>query len=251
MCIYTIQMLWIPLLLKTPTTTDSLAHQDSAYFKCSLAFAQQKRPLSSEGGGFNGWQESAEDANGLWSYRAAPARLRPAAIALSPCELRFAGEKKGSNEETGRNRLKLQEEWRRVSKSCSSAVVKAWGRDSVALITTHCVCLTSFTLERFASARADELHWGEATLRRTVSQQVRQVEQKRSGGHTRTEKNLFRNKVMFRPCCKSLWPVTLQDYVTLDEKQQPEDRLWFLILLKFPGWILEMSPGFLMISKSI
>lgn len=62
-------------------------HLDFAHFKRLLALAQQKRLLLSVGDGTDGWQESAKDANRLWSHRAASALLWPSAIARSNCEL--------------------------------------------------------------------------------------------------------------------------------------------------------------------
>lgn len=56
-----------------------LPHRDFAHFKRLLALAQQKRLLLSEGDGTDGWQESTEDANRLWSHGAASAPLWPRA----------------------------------------------------------------------------------------------------------------------------------------------------------------------------
>ena len=128
-------------MLQTPTMSDSLARWDFAHFACLLALVQQKHPLLSEGGGINGWQESAEDGNRLWSHAAAPAPLWPAAIVSSRWELGLL-ERKASKEETGRYQLKLKERKsgnRELFLGCSEGV----GWDSMVLITTHCVCLTS------------------------------------------------------------------------------------------------------------
>lgn len=72
-----------------------LHHRDFADFKRLLAPTQQKRLLLCEGDGTDGWQESAEDANRLWSHRVAPTWLWLTAIAYSNCELDLVQQEQG------------------------------------------------------------------------------------------------------------------------------------------------------------
>lgn len=112
-----------------------LPRWDFANFKRLLALAQQKRLLLSEGDGTDGWQESAEDASGLWSHRVASALLWPTATACSNCELDLVRLEQGGNSGLGRRHLQKnegeeKEAGQELFLSCNTAdccyPVKAW-----------------------------------------------------------------------------------------------------------------------------